>query len=306
MVNIIWGFICIGIIIYFIKREKRVTGRMQDMLDKAVLGIFEDKYLDESKISLLENTMWCYICSNKMLYTELSKQKEQLQKLVSDISHQAVTPVSNIILYSQLLEEELLAIENRNSKEASEDVQAIIEQAGKMDFFLQMLIKLSRLEDGIISVKPEQQSIEYILQALEQQYSLKAYQKNIEFKIQNSIETAVFDKKWTTEAVANIVDNAIKYTPEGGKVSVNVIPYSMFLRLDVSDNGIGIKESEQGKVFTRFYRSGAVHTEQGTGIGLYIAREVMIAQNGYIKVTSEEGKGSTFSLFFLKHKLSQK
>lgn len=306
MVNIIWGFICIGIIIYFIKREKRVTGRMQDMLDKAVLGIFEDKYLDESKISLLENTMWRYICSNKMLYTELSKQKEQLQKLVSDISHQAVTPVSNIILYSQLLEEELLAIENRNSKEASEDVQAIIEQAGKMDFFLQMLIKLSRLEDGIISVKPEQQSIEYILQALEQQYSLKAYQKNIEFKIQNSIETAVFDKKWTTEAVANIVDNAIKYTPEGGKVSVNVIPYSMFLRLDVSDNGIGIKESEQGKVFTRFYRSGAVHTEQGTGIGLYIAREVMIAQNGYIKVTSEEGKGSTFSLFFLKHKLSQK
>lgn len=306
MVNIIWGFICIGIIIYFIKREKRVTGRMQDMLDKAVLGIFEDKYLDESKISLLENTMWCYICSNKMLYTELSKQKEQLQKLVSDISHQAVTPVSNIILYSQLLEEELLAIENRNSKEASEDVQAIIEQAGKMDFFLQMLIKLSRLEDGIISVKPEQQSIEYILQALEQQYSLKAYQKNIEFKIQNSIETAVFDKKWTTEAVANIVDNAIKYTPEGGKVSVNVIPYSMFLRLDVSDNGIGIKKSEQGKVFTRFYRSGAVHTEQGTGIGLYIAREVMIAQNGYIKVTSEEGKGSTFSLFFLKHKLSQK
>lgn len=306
MVNIIWGFICIGIIIYFIKREKRVTGRMQDMLDKAVLGIFEDKYLDESKISLLENTMWRYICSNKMLYTELSKQKEQLQKLVSDISHQAVTPVSNIILYSQLLEEELLAIENRNSKEASEDVQAIIEQAGKMDFFLQMLIKLSRLEDGIISVKPEQQSIEYILQALEQQYSLKAYQKNIEFKIQNSIETAVFDKKWTTEAVANIVDNAIKYTPEGGKVSVNVIPYSMFLRLDVSDNGIGIKESEQGKVFTRFYRSGAVHTEQGTGIGLYIAREVMIAQNGYIKVTSEEGKGSTFSLFFLKHELSHK
>ena len=306
MVSIIWIFICIVVIMYFVKREKKLTGRMQDMLDKASLGVFEDKYLDESKISLLENTMWRYICSNRMLYTELLEQKEQMQKLVSDISHQAVTPVSNIILYSQLLEEELLTIENESSKETSESVQAIMEQAGKMDFFLQMLIKLSRLENGIISVKPEQQSIGNVLKALEQQYSLKALQKNIEFKITNSVETAVFDKKWTTEAAANIVDNAIKYTPEGGKVSVNIIPYSMFLRLDVSDTGIGIKEAEQGKIFTRFYRSGTVHTEQGTGIGLYIAREVMIAQNGYIKVTSEEGKGSTFSLFFLKRELSQK
>lgn len=306
MVNIILAITCVVIIIYFVKREQRLTGRIQDMLDKAALGIFEDKYLDESKISLLENTMWHYICSNKMLYTELSVQKEHMQKLVSDISHQAVTPTANIILYSQLLEEELLTMENVNNKEAAESIQAIMEQAGKMDFFLQMLIKLSRLENGIISVKPEQQSIGNVLQALEQQYSLKAFQKNIEFKITNSEETAVFDKKWTIEAAANIVDNAIKYTPNGGKVSINIIPYSMFLRLDVSDNGIGIKEAEQGKIFTRFYRSGTVHGEQGTGIGLYIAREVMKAQNGYIKVISEEGKGSTFSLFFLKCKLSQK
>lgn len=306
MVSIILAITCVVIIIYFVKREQRLTGRIQDMLDKAALGIFEDKYLDESKISLLENTMWHYICSNKMLYTELSVQKEHMQKLVSDISHQAVTPTANIILYSQLLEEELLTMENVNNKEAAESIQAIMEQAGKMDFFLQMLIKLSRLENGIISVKPEQQSIGNVLQALEQQYSLKAFQKNIEFKITNSEETAVFDKKWTIEAAANIVDNAIKYTPNGGKVSINIIPYSMFLRLDVSDNGIGIKEAEQGKIFTRFYRSGTVHGEQGTGIGLYIAREVMKAQNGYIKVISEEGKGSTFSLFFLKCKLSQK
>lgn len=80
----------------------------------------------------------------------------------------------------------------------------------------------------------------------------------------------------------------------------------MFLRLDVSDNGIGIKEAEQGKIFTRFYRSETVHKTQGTGIGLYVSREVMRAQNGYIKVTSEEGKGSTFSLFFLKYELSQR
>ena len=169
-----------------------------------------------------------------------------------------------------------------------------------------MLVKLSRLEKGIITVKPEMQSIRNILQPLRQQYGLKVQQKNIKFEIEDSAEMAVFDRKWTIEAVANIIDNAIKYIKEGGRVSVNIIPYSIFLRLDVSDNRIGIKEEEQGKIFTRFYRSGNVRMEQGTGAGLYIAREVMEAQNGYIKGKSKEGKGSTFSLFFLKRELSQK
>ena len=237
---------------------------------------------------------------------QLLEQKESLQKVVSDISHQAVIPVSNVILYSQLLEEELLLIEGSGNTEAHESVHVILEQAGKMDFFLQMLVRLSRLERGIITVKPERQCIENVLKPLRQQYGLKAEQKNIGLEIEDSQEMAVFDRKWTIEAAANILDNAIKYTPEGGKVSVQVIPYSMFLRLDVCDNGIGIKEDEQGKIFTRFYRSDTVRNEQGTGAGLYIAREVMEAQDGYIKVKSEEGRGSTFSLFFLKYELSHK
>ena len=164
MVSIILCFACIWIIVYFVKRERKMANRMQDMLDKPVLGVFEDKHLDESKLSLLENTMWRYICDNRLVYMELSDEKEQMQKLVSDISHQAVTPVSNIILYSQLLEEELLSIERPDIKEAVESVHAIMEQAGKMDFFLQMLVKLSRLENGIISVKPVKQSISSVLQ----------------------------------------------------------------------------------------------------------------------------------------------
>lgn len=306
MVNLLLVFICAGLTIYFKKREKRLVGRLQDMLDSVALGTFEDKYLDESGVSLLENSMWRYICDNRLSYMQLLEQKENLQKIVSDISHQAVIPVSNVILYSQLLEEEFLLTEGTDNIRAQESINAILGQAGKIDFFLQMLVKLSRLEKGIITVKPEMQSIRNILQPLRQQYGLKAEQKNIKFEIEDSAEMAVFDRKWTIEAVANIIDNAIKYTKEGGRVSVNIIPYSIFLRLDVSDNGIGIKEEEQGKIFTRFYRSGNVRMEQGTGAGLYIAREVMEAQNGYIKVKSKEGKGSTFSLFFLKRELSQK
>lgn len=100
--------------------------------------------------------------------------------------------------------------------------------------------------------------------------------------------------------MGNIVDNAIKYTPYGGKVSVNIITYPMFLCIRVSDNGIGIAEEEQAKIFTRFYRSAAVKEQQGVGIGLYLAREIIREQNGYVKVESELGKGSVFSVFLLR------
>lgn len=319
--------ICIGVSLSFSRRERRLLGRLQDMLDRAAAGTFEDNDLSESKISMLENSMWRYICDHRLAYQELMEQNEHMQQLVSDLSHQAVTPVSNIVLYSQLLEEALAAAESdEGSREArsgskSEEIRAevrsgaisdqnrdemiqgicaILDQAGKVDFFIRLLVKLSRLEKDIITVKPKEQGIGTVLQALKQQFVLKAEEKSVEFEVEDSQETAVFDRKWTIEAAANLVDNAIKYTPGGGKVSVCVVPYSMFLRLDVKDTGIGIREEDQGKIFTRFYRAGTVQGEAGTGIGLYIARKVMKMQDGYMKVVSQEGKGSTFSLFFKK------
>lgn len=340
--------VCMGLAAYFKTKEKRMIARLQDMIDCAVSGTFEDRHFDESGASLLENSMRRYICDNQQGYRELLEQKENLQKMVSDISHQAATPASGIILYAQLLAEELALLEGSGVGEAAEDVRpvsdqfsdgavetthpvsnqfmdeekgtpadsawhisaaeeeihAILEQASQLDFFIRLLVKLSRMEKDLITVLPARQRIESVLQALREQYGAHAAEKRIELTVDNSQESAVFDRKWTIEAVGNIVDNAIKYTPEGGRISVKVRPYTIFLRLDVTDSGLGIREEEQGKIFTRFYRSETVHGEKGTGIGLYLAREIMEAQHGYIKVSSEAGKGSTFSLFFLKHELS--
>ncbi|MRN26696.1 ATP-binding protein, partial [Romboutsia ilealis] len=129
--------------------------------------------------------------------------------------------------------------------------------------------------------------------------------RGIKLIIADTEESAVFDLKWTIEAVANIVDNGIKYTKRGGSVKIQVESYSSFVRMDVTDNGIGIAETEQASVFNRFYRSEMVSEEPGVGIGLYLAREVMKAQDGYIKVSSRIGDGSQFSLFFLKEEISQ-
>ena len=126
-------------------------------------------------------------------------------------------------------------------------------------------------------------------------------EKNIALCIDNADHlTAFFDLKWTLEALSNIVDNAIKYTPKDGKVSIKVQQYEMFLRIDVEDTGIGMSEEETAKVFTRFYRSTRVAQEKGVGIGLYLAREIVAKENGYIKITSKINEGSTVSLFLPK------
>ncbi|MGL4790465.1 MAG: sensor histidine kinase, partial [Phocaeicola sp.] len=102
---------------------------------------------------------------------------------------------------------------------------------------------------------------------------------------------------WTAEALYNIIDNAIKYTPSGGSVRISVTAYQLFCRIDVTDTGIGISEDETAKIFSRFYRSQQVTDKDGVGLGLYLAREIMAAQGGYIKVASKSDCGSVFSVF---------
>lgn len=298
--------ICVCMSIYFMKREKRLAGRIQSMLDDAVSGKFNEEHLDESRISVIENNMWRYLCDHEGEVRALAKEQEQMQTQISDISHQAVIPITNIILYSQLLEE---WIETQNPEEKQEikgELAAIREQAETLDFLIESLVKLSRLETGIIHVNTRKQPLQFVLDAVKNQFQVIAARKKIQLEVPDTDETAAFDMKWTMEAVANIVDNAIKYTPDGGSVTIRVLSYSSLVRMDVMDTGIGIPETEQANVFLRFYRSKMVSDKPGVGIGLYLAREVMKAQNGYIKLSSKVGGGSTFSMFFMKEEISQK
>lgn len=286
---------CVWMFFYFRGREKRLCSRLQKMLDEAVDKTFEDRQLDETPVSAIENSMWRYLCDSQTAYREIVQQKESMQRLISDIAHQAATPVSNIMLYTQLLTEQLAGEDD--DPQAGQAVQVIIGQMEELDFLIRSLVKLSRLETGIISVRPKRQGIDSILNALRQQFCLKASVRKLRFEVEDSSQQAVFDRKWTIEAVANLVDNAMKYTPQGGAVAVRVRIYTMFLCIDVTDTGIGIPEEEQGSIFTRFYRTAAAGEERGVGIGLYLAREVAKAQNGYIRVASAVERGSTFSFF---------
>lgn len=284
-------------------REKKLLRRLQEMLEDAVAGTFSEGKLMDTGISELESAMWRFLNDSQLSSVQLAEQKQRIQSLISDISHQTVTPIANIKIYAELLgeqQEKWKAGDSSVKEDIAEEIEAVIDQVDKLDFLIGSLVKLSRLENGILKLEPKRCCIREVLSAINRQFQPKAQQKGITLVIDDSGEEAEFDLKWTIEAVGNIVDNAIKYTPKGGTVSLHVVLYSMFLRLDVADTGIGIAEQEQASVFTRFYRSRKAAEQPGVGIGLYFAREVLRRERGYIKVSSEPDKGSVFSVFLYR------
>lgn len=225
----------------------------------------------------------------------LEQEKEQIKTLISDISHQIKTPVSAANTFAQLLDDKELSDEER-----SEYIATLQTSLEKLTFLTNSLIKMSRLESGIISLKPEKNSLnDIVLQAVKAVYA-KAKEKNITitFDCEQSYE-ALLDYNWTAEAITNVLDNAVKYTPSGGIVGLEITEYPSYLRLDISDNGVGIPEEEQAKIFGRFYRGKQSAGIDGVGIGLYLTRDIVSKQCGYIKVMSDKC-GSTFSIFFKK------
>ncbi len=295
MTVFLWTVIIILVLllcaVYF--RTSRILDRADKMLDSAIDNTFSESEFTERKLSRLESKMQRFLSSGSTSLKKINSEKDGIKTLISDISHQTKTPVTNILLYSQLLKESPDL--GNNEKEIAAQIER---QAGKLSFLISALIKTSRLENGIISVSPKENSVKKLLERIDTD---SAAAKNISCSVENAGDiTAVFDFKWTTEAISNIFDNAVKYTPEKGSVTVSAKEYEMFVCVNIKDTGIGISEEETAKIFGRFYRSPEVSEREGVGIGLYLSREIITKEGGYIKVSSETGKGSVFSVFLPK------
>ena len=280
-----------GIALWTHLRSRRMLDTLDRMLDDAIRGDFQESLYDESRLSALETRMAHYLASNAVSARNLAEEKDAIKTLIGDISHQTKTPIANLLLYAQLLEEQDLPPESRGY------VSALEGQAEKLRFLIDALVKTSRLETGVLAMTPKRHGLQQLLEDAASQAAPKAEAKDIVLTAEPTDLTAKFDPKWTTEALYNLVDNAVKYTPAGGRVTLRAVGYELFCRIDVTDTGPGIPEAEQAKIFQRFYRSPAVSGEEGVGIGLYLARQIAAGQGGYLKVTSRPGEGSTFSLF---------
>lgn len=223
------------------------------------------------------------------------QDKQVIQELVSDISHQVKTPIANLQMFSGILRSHDLSEERQ-----AQFLDMAAGQIDKLDFLLQSLIKMSRLETGTFTLHVEKTALcDTIAQALNG-IRAKADEKGLYLSVEcDSDVTARHDPKWTAEALSNILDNAVKYTPGGGSIQISVRPWQFYTRVDIADTGIGIPEEHYHEIFKRFWRGEEAAAKEGVGLGLYLAQEIITKQQGYISVKSTEGKGATFSVYLL-------
>ncbi|MCR4584756.1 MAG: HAMP domain-containing histidine kinase [Lachnospiraceae bacterium] len=290
------GIVTAGALFYAFYKEYR-TGKiirgLQKMLEEATRGEFRESGYSEDEVSKLESKLADYLESSALSAANVKKDRDKIKTLIADISHQTKTPIANLILHSELLKESELTSDQRES------LTAIENEAEKLRFLVDALVKLSRLENGIMVLEPKEDDLSRLVKEVGNTMRLKAEGKGLYLHTAEESERASFDYKWTLEAVSNIVDNAVKYTDNGG-IEISFKSTEMFACISVRDTGIGIAESDIPRIFSRFGRLQSSREKEGVGIGLYLAREIITKEGGYIKVNSEPGEGTEFLIYLKK------
>ncbi|MCI9270401.1 MAG: HAMP domain-containing histidine kinase [Dorea sp.] len=295
------GILIFALVSYWSWQERRrqidFANEICETADALMDGREPENYriYEDSQASKVQGKLVQYYDRMQEGRRQSERDKQVIQELVSDISHQVKTPIANIQMFTNILQQHPLTDEKRG-----EFLDMMGAQIRKLDFLMQSLIKMSRLETGTFMLHIEPNSLySTIAQAVNGIWA-KARQKNIQITVECDSQAVVkHDAKWTAEALGNILDNAVKYTPEGGEVSICVRPWQFYTRIDISDTGIGIEAEHYNDIFQRFYRGQEAASIEGVGLGLYLARSIITLQKGYISVKSEPGKGTNFSVFLL-------
>lgn len=292
-------------------RKKYIVARLDEMLTDAINGSFIESDYNETELSRLESKFRQYLTAKEMSEEKVRAERTAIKELVTDISHQTRTPIANICLYTQLLEE-------ISSPEMLPYVEQIRIQAEKLDFLIQALTKISRLESDMIQLRPEARPVSALIRKAVREAGGRAEAKRIRLYVAGDREDervgtvsdkervmsdeirAFYDERWTGEALGNLLDNGVKYSPEGSRVTVSVKPMEQFVRISVEDEGPGICEEERTRIFNRFYRGKNARGAEGYGVGLYLTRMILQREGGYMKVSSGDRGGSCFHMYLPK------
>lgn len=289
--------ILLFVILFIAVMEWYQKRRMYQLIDQMLEQVLNREKIEisdiqEGEISALASKV--IRVQEKLEYevNQAQKEKEQVKCLISNMSHQLKTPLSNVVMYRDLLELEPEAEQRANFLERMKI------QLEKLDWILQSLFKMVKLEQGVIQFETEQSSLkETLLSALNSTYD-KAEKKEICIVTKPFKDCLLMhNRKWTAEVFSNILENAIKYSEKGSKIEIQVNPLELFTEIRFQDYGMGIKKEELTKIFQRFYRSKEAENKEGSGIGLYLSRMILEKEKGYMTVTSDYGKGSCFSVF---------
>lgn len=269
--------------------------RMSKMLQRYQSGIWGQEALAETRESKLEAQLRRLLRQSSASKEQAKKDRESLAGLLADLSHQLKTPLANVVMDTELLQEANLSCKERISFSSHAAAQA-----AKMQWLLSALLKASRLEHGIWKFEASLQSIRQTLALCASAVYAQAQEKKIMIEMTEFEDRKLYhNRKWTAEAVTNILENAVKYSPRGSVVSIDAVSLEMYTRIDVYDEGPGVSPEECTKIFQRFYRSSNVCQEEGSGLGLYLAQVILLQEKGYITCSCNPRGGSCFSVFLL-------
>jgi len=271
--------------IFFI-RERRKNQRIFDRFECILGGKSADHIADEH-LTPTERRLITRLCELETREAKVRSGYRSISSLVADIAHQSKTPLSSILMYTEM----------------SENGEIIRTQTEKLAFLMDSLTKLAKCEGGLIAenLVPKENSVkELIRQVIEANYA-SADTKNIDIRCEVPDDlNGNFDLRWTAEALGNILDNAVKYSPDGSTVAISACAYDMFVRIDIIDQGCGIPEDELCNIWKRFYRGKNAEKESGVGIGLYLTANILNTEGGRVSAKSDEN-GSTFTVFLPKN-----
>ena len=263
------------------RRNQQIFDRFEQILSGKSADHIADEHLTPTERKLITR-----LCELEAREARVQDSYKSISSLVADIAHQSKTPLSSILMYTEL----------------SENGGIIRTQTEKLSFLMDSLTKLAKCEGGLIAenLSPKENSVKELLrQVIEANYA-NADAKNIGIRCNVPDDlTAVFDLRWTAEAVGNILDNALKYSPENSEITVSACTYDMFVRIDIADHGTGIPENELCSIWKRFYRGKNAEKEKGVGIGLYLTANILNTEGGRVSAKSDE-TGSTFTVFLPK------
>lgn len=269
----------------------RLTDVLTQLEEKEIFPLNEDTI-----VSKLQNKITKLARILKKKNESSLQEQENIKSLVSDISHQLKTPIANLIMYSEFLEDDTI------SKEQYKEYIKIIKiSVERLNFLSESMIKVSRLESNLIHLNMKNQSLnETVLKAVKDVY-VKAKNKDIEIIYNEEAKIPIsHDRNWTSEALFNLLDNAIKYSKTGTKIILSIKKFGMFVSVEVTDENNPISYEERNKIFSRFYRGNNSSNVEGIGIGLYLSRQIILKQGGYMNLKSCT-KGNTFSIVLYNH-----
>ena len=270
--------ILIGILLYKYIVLRSEMSELSDYIDKALDGNLEITEFDEKELSKIKSKFIKFLYASQVKEAKINTEKSKTKDLIADISHQTKTPITNLSLYISLLEDD----------PKDEYLEIIKYELNKLEFLIQNLVKSSRLESDIISLQKHQANLKDIVEDVLREFKVILDEKCISINLKNEDLIFNLDERWLKEAIHNLVDNAIKYSPNGSTINISVYKSYLNYNLDIENECKDLSEETLPKIFERFYRGKNSVSKDGLGLGLFIAREIIEKHGGNIRASLDE------------------